>query len=246
MVAVRTALAVSLVVLVAVLSSLTVTVGLGVRGWGVGMACGLGLAATVAHGLTTPKARTLGPADMVTLTRATLACALAALVADPGLPSPAGAVIVAGAGVALALDAVDGPVARATRSVTAFGARFDGEADAFLILVLSLHVAGSYGWWVLAIGAARYAFGAAGWVWPWLRRQLPPRYWRKVVTATQGITLTLAATGVMPDPATYVALVAALVLLSESFGRDVLWAWRHRDAGLPVTPGPRLDRLPAP
>ena len=52
--------------------------------------------------------------------------------------------------------------------------------------------------WVLAIGAARYVFLAAGWLLPWMRAPLPPRYWRKVVAATQGITLTVAAADVLP------------------------------------------------
>ena len=64
--------------------------------------------------------------------------------------------------VALVLDGVDGWVARRTGTVSALGARFDMEVDAFLILVLSVYVAGSVGPWVLAIGAARYAFWAAG------------------------------------------------------------------------------------
>ena len=43
--------------------------------------------------------------------------------------------------VALALDGVDGQVARRTGTVSALGARFDMEVDAFLVLVLSVHVA---------------------------------------------------------------------------------------------------------
>ena len=58
--------------------------------------------------------------------------------------------------VALVLDAVDGWVARRTRTTGMFGARFDAEVDAFLILVLSVYVARSVGAWVLAIGVARY------------------------------------------------------------------------------------------
>jgi phosphatidylglycerophosphate synthase len=139
-------------------------------------------------------------------------------------------------------DAADGWVARATGTASAFGARFDGEADAFLILVLSVHVAPVYGWWVLAIGGARYAFGLAGWVWPWLRAPLPFRYWRKVVTAVQGVVLVVAAAGFVPSGAGYIALVAALALLAESFGRDVLWAWRHRFA-TPI-PSARPARRP--
>ena len=77
-------------------------------------------------------------------------------------------------------------IVRRTGTGTALGARFDGEVDAFLMLVLSVFVARSAGWWVLSIGVARYAFLAAGWVLPWMRAGLPPRDWRKVVTATQG------------------------------------------------------------
>ena len=72
------------------------------------------------------------------------------------------------------------------------------EVDAFLILVLSVYVARSSGAWVLAIGAMRYAFVAAGWVLPWMRGQLPPRYWRKVVAAIQGIVLVVAAPAAAP------------------------------------------------
>ena len=43
--------------------------------------------------------------------------------------------------VALLLDAVDGQVARRTNTVSALGARFDMETDAFLVLVLSVYVA---------------------------------------------------------------------------------------------------------
>jgi len=112
-----------------------------------------------------------------------------------------------------------------------FGARFDGEVDAFLILVLSVYVADKVGAWVLAIGLARYAFALAGWGLPWLRAQLPFRHWRKVVTATQGIVLTLVAASVAPPWLTYAALALALAMLTESFGRDVLWLLRHRFTG---------------
>ena len=93
-----------------------------------------------------------------------------------------------------------------------------------------MYVARSAGAWVLAIGAARYVFLAAGWPLPWMREPLPPRYWRKVVAATQGIVLTVAAADVLPPALTTAALVVALVLLAESFGRDVWWLRRHRHA----------------
>jgi phosphatidylglycerophosphate synthase len=184
----------------------------------------------MARGLTRSGADRLAPADWVTLTRATLAVAVAALVVESLHRAAPVALLVALAAVALALDAVDGWIARRTRT-TAFGARLDGEVDAFLIAVLSVYVAQSVGAWVLAIGLARYVFGAAGWSLPWLRAPLPPRHWRKVVCAVQGIVLTVAAADVLPPALTRVALFAALALLAESFGRDVLWLWRRRQEG---------------
>lgn len=205
-------------------------VGLSAAGWIVGVTCGVITNAALARGLSNYRSDRLGPADWVTLARATLAVGVAALIAasfDQPVPVT---MLVSLAVIALALDAVDGWVARRTRTTARLGARFDAEVDAFLILILSVYVARSAGAWVLAIGAARYAFLAAGWPLPWLREPLPPRYWRKVVTATQGIVLTIAAADVLPPTVTKAALVAALVLLAESFGRDVWWLWSHRHA----------------
>ena len=115
----------------------------------------------------------------MTLARATLAVGVAALAADSFAHDTPVALLVTLAAVALALDAVDGWVARRTGTATALGARFDGEVDAFLILALSVYVAPAYGAWVLAIGAARYLFLAGEWLLPWMRAPLPPRRWRQ-------------------------------------------------------------------
>ena len=65
----------------------------------------------------------LGPADWVTLARATLAVGVAALVADSfDQPAPV-AMLVTLAVVALALDAVDGWVARRSRTTSTLGAQ---------------------------------------------------------------------------------------------------------------------------
>ena len=77
----------------------------------------------------------------MTLARATLAVGVAALAADSFTHDTPVALLVTLAAVALALDAVDGWVARRTGTATALGARFDGEVDAFLILALSVYVA---------------------------------------------------------------------------------------------------------
>ena len=229
--AVRTAHAgpvTGLVAQVLLLAALAGTVGLGGPGWLVGLACGVTTNAALGCGLARYRTGRLGPADWVTLTRATLAVGVAALVADSFDRPAAVTLLVALAGTALALDAVDGWLVRRTGTATPLGAQFDGEVDAFLILALSVYVARSCGAWVLAIGAARYAFLAAGWLLPWLRERLPPRYWRKVVAATQGITLTVVAAGVLPLALSQAALLVALALLSESFGRDVAWLWIQR------------------
>lgn len=164
----------------------------------------------------------LGWANVVTATRSTMVAVVtglvvASLVAPIPVPLLIWLVV-----PALVLDAVDGWVARRTGGVTELGARYDMEVDAFLLLVLSTYVAQSLGAWVLAIGLMRYAFVVAGWMLPWLRERLPYRYWRKVVTAVQGVALTLAASGLLPDLAA-ISVVVALALLVESFGRDVVW-----------------------
>jgi phosphatidylglycerophosphate synthase len=103
------------------------------------------------------------------------------------------------------------------------------EVDSFLILVLSVYVARSTGgWWVLAIGGARYAFVAAGRLLPWLRGSMPPRYWGKVVAATQGVVLMVVAADVLPPLVADAALLGAIALLGESFGREIQWLYRHR------------------
>jgi phosphatidylglycerophosphate synthase len=210
------------------LGALAVGVGLGSAGWLVGMAYAVAVCATLTHGLHRSGARSLGPANVVTLTRATLVGGVTALVADSfGGDAPV-AVLVTLAAVALVLDAVDGQVARRTGTTSPLGARFDMEVDAFLILVLSAFVAQSLGGWVLAIGAFRYAFVMAAWVLPWLRKPLPPRFFRKVVAAIQGIVLVVASAGLVPQPLATAAVAMSLAVLSWAFGRDIRWLWRTR------------------
>ena len=229
MLKVRTGLAIGLLAQLAVLIALAATVTLGPLGWLVGTSCGVITNLLLARGLLRAGAVGMGPADRVTLARATLVGGIAALIAD-SLAGPISVpTLVSLAAVALVLDAVDGWVARRTGTVSSLGARFDMEVDAFLILILSIYVVRLTGdWWVLAIGAARYFFVVAGWLQPWLRGALPPRYWRKVVAATQGIVLTIVAADVLPGWLSTTALAMSLALLAESFGRDVWWLWAHR------------------
>jgi phosphatidylglycerophosphate synthase len=210
---------------VALLAGLTLLSGLGPLGWLVGLAAAGTTNALLARGLARRAVSVVHLPNRVTLVRAMLVAGVAALVADGVLGTAHPTAVVTLATIALVLDAVDGQVARRTHGVTELGARFDMEVDAFLILALSGFVAPVAGPWVLAIGGARYAYVVAGWVLPWLRRPVPPRYWRKVVAATQGIVLTVAAAQLLPTVVADLALGAALALLAESFGRDVWWLW---------------------
>ncbi len=210
----------------ALLSVVSATAGLGVAGWIAGLATGSAAAALIAGARMRSDQPFVHPADWVTLIRAVLVAGVAGLVADSFSRPVSITALVTLSIMALLLDAVDGQVARQTDTATPLGARLDGEVDAFLILLLSIIVSRDYGWWVLAIGAARYALLLAGWLIPWLAAPLPPRYWRKVVAAVQGIVLTVAASGVPGRMAGMIAVAAALLLLAESFGRDVIWLYR--------------------
>ncbi|WSD58938.1 CDP-alcohol phosphatidyltransferase family protein [Actinacidiphila glaucinigra] len=212
----------------ALFAALWATVGLDTVGWLAGTVYAAGTWALLAAGLRRAGRRSLGPADHVTLARAVLVGGVTAMVAGGvahGTPLLTGLTA-----VALALDAVDGKVARRTGTSSALGARFDMEVDAFLILVLSARLALTLGPWVLVIGAMRYAFVAAAWVLPWLNAPLPPSFARKTVAALQGVVLLAACSGLLPAGVSAALTVLALASLVWSFGRDVLWLWRHRPA----------------
>ncbi|NYH41618.1 phosphatidylglycerophosphate synthase [Micromonospora jinlongensis] len=225
---VRTGPVIGLLAQIGVLAVLAQTVGLGPVGWTAGLVYGVVLCALLSRGMSRAGAPDLSPADRVTLSRAILVGGVTALAADSFTrPAPVTLMVVL-TSVALALDAVDGYTARRTGTSSELGARFDMEIDSFLVLVLCLYVTPSTGAWVLAIGAMRYVFVAASWVLDWMRGSLPPRYWRKVVAAVQGVVLTVAMGDALPGPLTTVVLVASLALLVESFGRDVRWLWTTR------------------
>jgi phosphatidylglycerophosphate synthase len=233
--AIRLATIVGMLATAALLGVVSAAAGLGVAGWIAGLATGSAATALIVTARMRSDQPAIFPADWVTLTRALLIAGVAGLVTDSFVrPVPVTALVTLST-VALVLDAVDGQVARRTGTATPLGARIDGEVDAFLILLLSIFVSQDYGGWVLAIGAARYALLLAGWLIPWLAAPLPPRYWGKVVAAVTGIVLTVAASGLVDRSAGMIAVAATLLLLAESFGRNVMWLYR---AGA----GPRTRR----
>lgn len=169
-----------------------------------------------------------GPANQITLARAAFMALLAGLIGEQG-GDAFGRLAFALAVVAAVLDAVDGPLARATGMASAFGARFDMETDAALLLVLAA-LAWQFdkaGPWVLGSGLARYAFVAAGAAMPWLRRPLPPSFRRKLVCAVQTAVLVTVLAPVLAPPATGVLAAVGLAVLCYSFAADLIWLRRH-------------------
>lgn len=171
-----------------------------------------------------------GWANRITLARAVLVAALGGVLVAPEIVRGHGLVLAMLALLVIVLDGLDGWVARTVDGESRFGARFDMEVDALLIMFLCIAVvlAERAGVWVLAIGAIRYAFAAAGWLWPWLQRKLPPSRGRKYVCVVQGVVLTAALLPWVPELVVKIALAISLAALLHSFGRDTLWLWRHR------------------
>ena len=142
----------------------------------------------------------------------------------PGVPETATTawawLVVALAVPMLALDAVDGAVARRTVA-TERGARFDMETDAAAVLVLSLAAAPVVGAWVVLAGLLRYSWAAAGLLQPALRAPLPFSQSRRVVAGVQGPALLAAVVPGVPVTVAVAVCATALAALLWSFGRDV-------------------------
>ena len=171
----------------------------------------------------------LGTANRVTLGRAALLLPVAVLALHgEGLGAQAYWWIIGISTIAMALDGVDGWTARRSGTATVFGARFDMELDAFLLLALSILVwrSGQTGPWVILIGMLRYLFVAAGWIWPALQGRLPPSLRRKVMCVVQGVALLVCLGPIVPAPMASVTAAGALGLLVYSFAADVRYLVR--------------------
>jgi phosphatidylglycerophosphate synthase len=181
-----------------------------------------------AHRLPLP---TFGAANAVTLVRAALTLLLTALL-GVAATSALGWVLVAFGLAAAALDGIDGALARSRGEESAFGARFDMETDALLILVLAALAwqHGKAGVWILLAGLLRYLFVAASYASPWLGAALPPSRRRQAVCVVQIATLIGALLPLVEPPWSSALALAGLVALVWSFGVDVAWLKRHARA----------------
>lgn len=124
--------------------------------WPIGvMAFGSFLALLVdARGVWTPAGR-FGAANVVTALRLLLVSALSI-----ALHQAAGGLLATLVLATLVLDGLDGWLARRAGLASPFGAHFDMEVDALLVLTTSaeLFLSGRFGWWILSGGVLRYLY----------------------------------------------------------------------------------------
>lgn len=174
----------------------------------------------------------LGWANRVTLLRAVITCALAGALVQPPLFREQAGMIVSLVLISLALDGVDGWLARRLGESSAFGARFDMETDAALILVLcaGLWLSGLAPAWVLAIALMRPAFLAGALIWPWLSNPLPDSVRRKLICVIQVVALSIALVPLVSEPFRLTLLAVALLALGTSFVVDMAWLLKIRQA----------------
>jgi phosphatidylglycerophosphate synthase len=169
-----------------------------------------------------------GAANQVTVARGVLVALLAGLIgerSDTGAP----ALAVALATTVAVLDGVDGWLARRTRMASGFGARFDMETDAALIMVLAVLAwqFGKAGVWILCCGLLRYAFVSMSLVLPWLRNPLPPSDRRKAIAVVQMIALIVTLAPVVPVAMSAPVVAMGLAALSLSFLVDIIWLFQN-------------------
>lgn len=173
----------------------------------------------------------LGLCNLVTLGRLVIVGMLCAVMLAGIAPDWATFGIAA---LALALDGVDGWLARWQGLSSEFGARFDVEVDAIFALVLAVYAAtsGAAGAFVIVLGLPHYLFSVARMGLPWLDQPLYPSFMRKAVCVFQigaliALQIPLFAQGAL-DP----VIAAVALALIWSFGRDIIWLWRGRERGI--------------
>lgn len=125
----------------------------------------------------------------------------------------------------LSMDGLDGWLARKTQLSSEFGARFDMEIDALMIMVLTLLVwqSGITGGWILALGLMRYVFLAASTIVPALSQPLFSSTRRKVVCVIQVAALCLILSPLTQSWLANIIGIFALGSLVVSFAIDTIW-----------------------
>ncbi len=125
----------------------------------------------------------------------------------------------------LLLDGVDGWLARRTGSASTFGAHFDMETDALLILVITqeLWQRGTLGIWILTSGLLRYVYVLCQAVLPKRSLSMPPSRFGRAAFST--LTIGLALAFFFPNVFGAIAACAGTLMVGISFARSFYWTW---------------------
>ena len=168
--------------------------------------------------------RQFGPANQVTTLRAVFVALVVGAIGGPATAAVAAGAASAGVAVTV-MDGIDGWIARRSRMASRFGARFDMEIDALLILALSILTwqHGKAGPWVVLSGLLRYVFVAAGWQLPRMRQPLPGSRRRQTICVIQVVALIVALEPFVAPAASELIAGAALLALVYSFAVDTQW-----------------------
>jgi phosphatidylglycerophosphate synthase len=166
------------------------------------------------RGCFTPSGR-FGLANGLTTLRLLLLLALTA--APSALPALRALAIVS---VVMLLDLLDGWSARALGDASAFGAHFDMETDALLVLVLTLRLwlGEGFGPWVLLSGLLRYSYVLWLWLWPGTGREAPRSLFGRL--AFLSLMLGLCSGLVLPGVWGASGVCLGTLVVSVSFARS--------------------------
>ncbi len=176
-----------------------------------------------------------GLANGVTLTRGVINCLLIGFLIEyrtlfTHWGGWADWLFLAAALISLALDGVDGLLARRQKLSSRFGARFDMEIDALLLTLLAFaaFALDKAGAWVILIGMTYYLFMTARALVPWLRRDLPDSMRRKAVCVLQAGILIALVTPLIDGLTASLLALTALLALAWSFTIDIVWLAARR------------------
>jgi phosphatidylglycerophosphate synthase len=164
-----------------------------------------------------------GLANAITLARGAGIAALAGLIVAP-LDGTGWTIPILAASL-LALDGLDGRVARKSGLQSRFGARFDMESDVAFALVLALLAwqADKVGLWFLLLGLLRPIYLGAARFWPLLDSPLPPSRRRRMAAGLQMAGQVLVLSPVLQPPLSSIVAGVLLAGMILSFAVDIRW-----------------------
>jgi hypothetical protein len=96
-----------------------------------------------------------------------------------------------------------------------------------LILALSAATGSGAGAVAILLGLPRYIFAAALWFFPWMRRDVPERFSRKVVCVVQLGALIALQAPILPIRRPWPG-ANGVAVFAWSFAVDLAWLWRRR------------------